>query len=43
MTKESLDRLMKEYDWDKNTLEDTLYFISFVFELYNRILENESK
>lgn len=37
MTKESLDNLMKEYDWDKNTLEDTKYFLSFMFELYDKV------
>lgn len=37
MTKETLDNLMKEYDWDKNTLEDTKYFLSFMFELYDKV------
>lgn len=37
MTKQSLDQLMKEYDWDKNTLEDTKYFLSFMFDLYDKV------
>ena len=37
MTKESLDQLMKEYDWDKNTLEETKYFLSFMYSLYDKV------
>lgn len=36
-TKQSLDTLMKEYDWDKNTLDDTLYFMSFMFDQYVKL------
>ena len=37
MSKETLDQLMVEYDWHKNTLEDNLYFLSFMTELYSKI------
>lgn len=37
MTKKHLDTLMKEYDWDKNTLDDTLYFMSFMFDQYVKL------
>ena len=37
MTKATLDQLMIEYDWHKNTLEDNLYFLSFMTELYSKI------
>lgn len=37
VTKKTLDNLMKEYDWDKNTAEDTLYFLSFMFNEYQKI------
>lgn len=37
MSKQSLDQLMKEYDWDKNTLDDTLYFLSFMFNQYEKL------
>lgn len=41
MTKQSLDQLMKEYDWDKNTLEDTSYFLSFMFDMYTKLIEEK--
>ena len=37
MTKEALDTLMEEYDYKKNTVEDTKYFLLFMFELYDKI------
>ena len=37
ITKKSLDQVMKEYDWDKNTTEDTLYFLSFMFNEYGKL------
>ena len=41
MTKASLDKLMQEYDYPKNTLEDTLYFLSFMFEMYDKLNNKE--
>lgn len=37
MSKEALDTLMMEYDYKKNTVEDTKYFLSFMFDLYDKI------
>lgn len=37
MSKDTLDQLMIEYDWKKNTLEDNLYFLSFMTDLYSKI------
>lgn len=37
MTKKNLDLLMKEYDWDKNDLEDTFYFIDYMFKEYGKL------
>lgn len=41
MTKASLDQLMQEYDYPKNSLEDTLYFLSFMFEMYDKLNNKE--
>lgn len=41
ISKKHLDTLMKEYDWDKNEIEDTLEFLSFMFVQYDRIKEKE--
>lgn len=37
MSKEALDTLMIEYDYRKNTVEDTKYFLAFMFDLYDKI------
>lgn len=37
MSKETLDTLMIEYDYRKNTVEDTKYFLEFMFDLYDKI------
>lgn len=34
MQKEYLDRLMIEYDWEKNTLDDNIEFIFFMLSQY---------
>lgn len=41
MTKATLDKLMQEYDYPKNSLEDTLYFLSFMFDMYDKINNKE--
>ena len=37
MSKEALDTLMIEYDYKKNTVEDTKYFLEYMFDLYDKI------
>lgn len=37
MTKQTLDQLMKEYDWDINSINDTKCFLSFMFDLYDKL------
>lgn len=37
MSKEALDTLMIEYDYRKNSVEDTKYFLSFMFDMYDKI------
>lgn len=37
VNKKTLDNLMQEYDYEKNTTEDTLYFLSFMFDQYEKI------
>ena len=39
MNKSSLDTIMIEYDYKKNTLEDTKYFLSFMLEMYEKVKE----
>ena len=34
MTKKNLDKLMKEYDWDKNSIDNTIYFLDYVYHIY---------
>ena len=36
MKKEHLDTLMIEYDYKKNTIEDTKYFLAFMLDLYEK-------
>lgn len=35
--KEVLDKLMQEYYYEKNTVEDTLEFLAFMYNEYNKI------
>ena len=37
ISKQHLDQLMIEYDYKKNTVEDTLYFLSFMWEHYEKL------
>lgn len=37
ITKKSLDLLMQEYDYPKNSIEDTLNFLSFMFAQYDKL------
>lgn len=37
ITKQSLDQLMVEYYYEKNSIEDTLYFLSFMWEQYEKL------
>lgn len=39
ITKEHLDQLMQEYDYNKNSVDDTLGFISYMFTLYENLEE----
>ena len=38
MNKESLDTLMREYDYKKNSVEDTKYFLAFMLDLYEKVM-----
>lgn len=37
MNKASLDRLMQEYDYEKNSVADTLDFISVMYGFYDKL------
>lgn len=37
MTKKKLDQLMKEYDWSKNTLTNTLMFLDYMHSNYMEV------
>ena len=37
MSKEQLDKLMSEYYYQKNSIEDTLEFLAFMFNEYDKI------
>lgn len=37
MTKATLDKLMQEYDYKRNSVEDTKYFLSFMFDMYDKL------
>lgn len=37
ITKQSLDQLMVEYNYEKNSIENTLYFLSFMWEQYEKL------
>ena len=39
ITKTQLDQLMQEYDYNKNSVDDTLGFISYMFTLYEKLTE----
>ena len=41
MDKKKLDQLMVEYYYDKNSVEDTLDFISFMFQQYEKLLDHK--
>lgn len=47
MNKEQLDTLMSEYYYEKNNVEDTLEFLAFMFNQYEKIMkeahENQSR
>ena len=44
ITKQSLDQLMVEYYYEKNSIEDTLYFLSFMWGQYEKLnKENNQK
>ena len=37
VTKKTLDLMMQEYDYEKNSIEDTLGFLSFMFAQYDKL------
>lgn len=39
MNKEQLDTLMSEYYYEKNSVEDTLEFLAFMFNQYEKIMK----
>ena len=41
ITKQSLDQLMVEYNYEKNSIEDTLYFLSFMWEQYDKLNKDQ--
>lgn len=41
MSKEQLDKLMVEYYYDKNSVEDTLEFLAFMFDQYTKLKESK--
>lgn len=41
MNKESLDNIMKEYYYEKNSVEDTLEFLCFMFNQYQKLEESK--
>lgn len=41
VTKETLDKLMKEYDWDKNTLQDSVYFLAYMYDNYGKLYRKQ--
>lgn len=43
MTKKKLDQLMKEYDWDKNTLTNTLMFLDYMHSNYMEVYVEVNK
>lgn len=43
MTKKKLDQLMKEYDWDKNTLTDTIMFLDYMQSNYMEVYADANK
>lgn len=42
ITKKNLDTLMQEYDYEKNDMEDTLDFLSFMFTMYSQVKEKKN-
>ena len=43
MNKNELDKLMQEYHYEKNSVEDTMEFIAFMFHRYEKLLEEENE
>lgn len=41
MTKKNLDLLMKEYNWDKNTLEDNVHFLAYMYDNYDKLYRKQ--
>ena len=41
MSKETLDRIMTEYYYEKNSVEDTLNFLSFMFGEYEKLIKEK--
>lgn len=41
MDKEQLDILMLEYYYERNSVEDTLEFLSFMFSQYEKLLKEK--
>lgn len=40
-TKNELDKLMKEYCWENNSLKDTIIFLDYMQRLYNILFIKE--
>lgn len=43
ITKKRLDELMKEYDWDKNTITNTIMFLDYMHGLYAEAYADSNK
>lgn len=41
ITKKNLDLLMKEYNWDKNTLEDNVHFLAYMYDNYDKLYRKQ--
>lgn len=43
MTKKKLDQLMNEYDWVKNDVTTTIYFLDYMHGLYTELYCQENE